>query len=580
MSPGQGAGGIAAGLAAAGLCAVLTLWLWLGQGGAPTPPPAAAGVDVAPAAPAADPEALREPLSAAPRDAAAPERVEVVAKSEPGFRRPAAKRQPTREAPAPEAVLVDLSASLLLRLVDVRGQPLAHRSVQLRTWGGYHAAERTLVADGDGWVELEFGHLSSRPRHAEFSVQPKGGRAALRSDVLQLGPDSAYGLLLGRVRGGDVVLQEPPLLAAGRVVDARGEAVAGAVLELVPKGSRDRPLAPAPLEGSGSTSDNDGRFVLYGTPGAGAWQLVAAAPGRASILPVPVTPGQTDVEVRLLELASAKVELVLAPWMAPSDFRVTFEAPGLPPLPLLRALAAKGSARYVADQLPRVDGHLVVRWADFDEECLRVAAPLENALEVGGVLEPPPVEMEQWVQSAEITVRGANDPHLRGARAQLRGAGGRGRSYDVGSKPVRVPRLRGPMSVRVEAAGYVSVDLHGVGERLDVVLQLGSRVVFRPPLSGAHGHRKLVWYVEPLDSDSLRCGTASCAKRADEDVVFYVEAPGSYRVRARAHKDVEFPWDGELHVPLAPGDTPLWLQDPEGDWNEFLEGVAERYPDG
>ena len=566
--------------AALGVAAALLLWLSVAlvPGGADAPTSAVLGMGVdpraAPGAPA-EPLALASPDRIAPPEVAATERVEVAAGRAPSpVGVPAKPRVPT-----PEPALLDLAASLRLRLVDVSGEPLARRAVLVRMWGGYHAAERTLVADGGGWVELELGQLQSRPRHAEF-VAAAAGRAALRSPVLQLGPEGPYGLLRGRVLGGDVVLEEPPLFVSGRAVDGRGSAVAGAVVELVPKGARDRPSAHAIDDGMGTRSDADGRFAVHGTMGSGPWQLVAAAVGRGTIVPVEVTPGQTGVDVQLVELASANVELALAPWMVAGDFRVDFEAPGWPPLPLGRVSQSARTARFAADHLPALDGEFVVHWADFGEECVRVAAPIAVAWQEGTAREVPRIEMERWVQSSELSVRGANDRFLSGARAQVRGPGGRGRTYDVGPKPVRVPRLRGPTAVRVEAAGHVAVDLHGIGERADVVLASGSRVLFRPPIDSAHGHRKLVWYWEPLDPEALCGGIASCAQRADADVVFYVEAPGSYRVRARGHKDSQFQWDGLLQVPFEPADTPLWLQDPDGDWDEFLEELAARSPDG
>jgi len=567
--------------AALGLAAALLLGLWvsLGPGGTSAPPPVASAGGTEPAAdPAAPAENLvaDQPALTAPPAAAAPERVEVAAGPAP---RPVGVPAKPR-VPAPEPALVDLAATLRLRLVDAAGEPLARRSVHVRTWGGYHAAERTVVADGSGWVELHLGQLSSRPRHAEFVAAAEAGRAELRSPVLQLGPEGPYGLLRGRVRGGDVVLEEPPLLVSGRVVDGLGGAVAGALVELVPKGARDRPNAHAAADGHGAASDADGRFALYGSMGAGPWQLVAAAEGRGTIAPVEVTPGQTGVDVQLVELASASIELALAPWMVAADFCVRFESSGWPALPLGRVSQSARVARFVADRLPAMDGELVVHWADFGEECVRIAAPLAAARHEGTALELPPIEMERWVQSSELSVRGANDRFLSGARAQVRGVSGRGRTYNVGPKPVRVPRLRGPTAVRVEAAGYVAVDLHGIGERADVVLASGSRVDFRPPLSGAHGHRKVVWYWEPLDPEALCGGIASCAQRADADGVFVLQSPGSYRVVARGHHESQFRWEGLLHVPFEPGGTPLWLQDPEGDWDEFLEGVAERSPDG
>lgn len=567
--------------AALGVAAALLLGLSLalGPGGAGAPPLTVSAVGTEPAA---DPRATSAPLAAAqpnalraPAEFAASERVEVAAKPTP--RTPRGQGIP--RVPASEPALLDLAASLRLRLVDATGEPLARRSVRVRTWGGYHAAERTLVADGGGWVELELGQLRDRPRNAEF-VAASAHDPALRSPVLQLGPEGPYGLLRGRVLGGDVALEPTPRFVSGRVLDGRGAAVAGAVLEVVPKGARDRPTERAADGGGGTTSDADGRFAILGARGAGPWQLVAAAEGRGTIAPVDVTPGETNVEVHVVELVSVGIELVLAPWMVAADFRVHFEAPGLPSLPLSRVSQTARMARFAADRLPVADGEIVVRWADFDEECVRIAAPLATSVETDEALEIPAVEMDRWVRSVEFTVRGSNDRHLSGARAVVRSRGGRGRTYEVGPRPVLLPRLRGPTTVRVEAAGYVALDVQVTGERADVVLQAGSRVRFRPPLSGAHGHRKLVWYWEPLDPEALCGGIASCAQRADADGVFSLVAPGSYRVLARGHGDSQFEWEGLLHVPFEPGETPLWLQDPDGDWEEFLEDLAARSPDG
>ena len=173
-------------------------------------------------------------------------------------------------------LVVDLPVPRLAgRAVLAGGNALAHASLRVghagfepdpgsepsRWYSDDFQAQMRVVTDVEGRFELEAPWVADAPEgtmrvalryRADAGSQELGGRRDVRTPVLE-----------GQVDLGDLVLREPPLLAAGRVVDETGAPAVGMVFA--------RPQSPDPAGGrprrAGPTqyveTDREGRFEAH-----------------------------------------------------------------------------------------------------------------------------------------------------------------------------------------------------------------------------------------------------------------------------------------------------------------------------
>ncbi|MBI1380555.1 MAG: hypothetical protein GC161_05630 [Planctomycetaceae bacterium] len=196
--------------------------------------------------------------------------------------------------------------SLRARIVGSDGRLLVGESLLAQSFvdGKRVGAGQTIVGDGDGrfaWaldgavsataapsigaLELRLVHASAPPSRRE------GARFAIAD------------LAVGTNDLGDLRLNGPEPLLGGRVLDAAGEPVPGALLALEPSAGAGQAFD---LVGS----DDFGQFQFQGELPLGDWALVARAAGTGAARMDPAPVGHMDIELVLGPGASLAGSLV------------------------------------------------------------------------------------------------------------------------------------------------------------------------------------------------------------------------------------------------------------------------------
>lgn len=181
------------------------------------------------------------------------------------------------------------------RLLDAEGKPLPWLRFALSTHARHpprdelQRGDATVHhADGEGRFRVQLTPPPSRggPHDLRFLERPYGGtgsatRVPCYAEVaLPAGPPGG-----GAVALGDLVLQELPIVAAGRVEDGRGEAVHGALVI----------VRPPPAGGSGRRpTDERGSFEVRGLTDAAELELRAELGSLGRSDPVAVAAGTAD----------------------------------------------------------------------------------------------------------------------------------------------------------------------------------------------------------------------------------------------------------------------------------------------
>ena len=198
---------------------------------------------------------------------------------------------PVAGAPAAESETSPRPPPVLLRarIVGSDGRLLVGESLLAQSFvdGKRVGAGQTIVGDGEGrfaWAldgaQLS-GALELRLVHASA---PPARRESARFAIADLS--------LGANDLGDLRLNGPEPLLGGRVLDAAGEPVPGALLALEPAAGAGQPFD---LVGS----DDFGQFQFQGELPLGDWALVARAAGTGAARMDPAPVGHMDLELVL-----------------------------------------------------------------------------------------------------------------------------------------------------------------------------------------------------------------------------------------------------------------------------------------
>lgn len=179
------------------------------------------------------------------------------------------------------------------RLRGPDGRPW-QRPAQLRLESAGSRCTGDLRLDPDGRFSTSVpGFLGPRPRFVFVATDPGGSLEALFE------PDSD--VLEGFRRLGDITLQQPPVLVAGRLVWAAGPAVGNTFsdVRLTLEHSAGEADGPWLLVGGPFAASADGAFEQRGHPMSGRYQLIvygAAAPRE----PIVFDPGSANLRVPIV----------------------------------------------------------------------------------------------------------------------------------------------------------------------------------------------------------------------------------------------------------------------------------------
>lgn len=184
---------------------------------------------------------------------------------------------------------------LRMRLRDSRGAILAQRRIVFESWvyGDARLFFRFEGAtDDDGSLVWNFSSPPGPTKKITVKLRVFAANAEL--GLVEAVEIDVSGLLLPQDTDlGEVTTQAIPVIASGRVVDARGEPVAGAWVRSTRSG--DRPDAPANSD-VGTHTDAGGAFALRDEQGAGA-RLEVFHPHGVNIYPQPRAPRERTLFV-------------------------------------------------------------------------------------------------------------------------------------------------------------------------------------------------------------------------------------------------------------------------------------------
>ncbi len=243
----------------------------------------------------------------------------------------------TVNAPAKGVRLVVVqTASVAFRLLSPDGKPYADEKVKVAHWhrGDFDSLNMEYLQAKDGRFVIDA--LEAGP--SEIQVETWAHVPVLRSFVAALRTS---------VDLGDVVL-EPGLPVRGRVVDADGKPVAGALVLATPGDGKDVWLAGMGLEGGSggnrARTAEDGTFTLDHVAAGTTW-LEAARQGLAgSPTEVTVAADMAPVEIRVADGAAVWCHLKTVDGKPAADERLmaTRWADGKPHPATRRELSATG----------------------------------------------------------------------------------------------------------------------------------------------------------------------------------------------------------------------------------------------
>lgn len=217
--------------------------------------------------------------------------------------------------PEVRATLVDGDgAAIVQRPIDVRAFVQEDEQDDRSITGG----DRTDLAGGFRDV-LPTREASDRLREIVFTTDEayEGGALAATVSVTEAPVDGVYDL-------GRVVLEPPPVILSGRVVDARGEPIywAGVWVMRVPETVEPGEVPYTWVHPWQTQTHEDGTFQLTGDQGPGDYRLLVKKVGYLAADEIPFQPGTYNVEVVLLEEGGLEGSLKLPEAVPPTWLRV------------------------------------------------------------------------------------------------------------------------------------------------------------------------------------------------------------------------------------------------------------------
>ncbi|MCB9833288.1 MAG: hypothetical protein H6807_12520 [Planctomycetes bacterium] len=341
-----------------------------------------------------------------------------------------------------EQVIEPFRRRAALRVLDREGRPLAATPLRLRlAVDGRRLVNLDVDADADGRLVFGFDPQAGA-RRAEVEVQYwHEGRLegrGLHDFKIESQPDGTIQEL------GDLRLEAPSILAAGRVLDDEGRPLPDCRFRLSPDERRSRTWL-----GPNFRSDRHGRFELRGTIEATDFELTCQAEGMIEDRRR-VVRGQIDLEIRLRPMAELRGRIGIPEGLVADDLMLTIECdPGTKGHVQLRA---DGSFRHVA---PRIVAERLVlgmrRAARFGRQVLADDLALESG-----------ASLDLGLQAFELEARAVDlvfDPPRRGDEPEVAVVVLDPKSGDLPAAAIRVgerakhlivPRL--PTFVRLERA--------------------------------------------------------------------------------------------------------------------------------
>jgi hypothetical protein len=357
------------------------------------------------------------------------------------------------------------------RVLRSDGAPLVATEVELARSLFGSRATASVTTDSAGRFTLDARSMFLESGDFTVTWRPPDGAPQMARGSLPPDPKDGWN------DGGDLLLSPEPLLCAGRVVDARGAAVAGAEV-----------IAGQDHGWLGSTtvrdrSDADGRFELRGLWIARTFPVHAVAAGARSDA-LEARQGADDLELVLAPRFTLSGELLLDPGVDPGAIRFALEGPGGE----REDVARRGSGFVHVSALHELTGRTSDP-ARFELE--PIAGGLRDVLfllegaelaRLAGVavrsdLDLGPIDLRGRIALCEIELVGSGD--LSGLTGELAwtASDGDGRGHgSIHGALVRILSPQAPIDVELRPRGHRMALLERVSGRCRHVLEAPLRV--------------------------------------------------------------------------------------------------------
>ncbi|TAJ17591.1 MAG: hypothetical protein EPO68_09290 [Planctomycetota bacterium] len=396
-----------------------------------------------------------------------------------------------RPRPAHVEVPVQLSPTMPIltgRVVRPDGAPYAQRTLDAQLRGALIGPRDQLCGrpqtDPNGGFRFELQGSPSATGDVALALLSTEPREHARHEArAQLRLPLANGL----VDLGTLVLQPPAVLLAGRVVDARGAPVEGARFELYEPvhlgGSTEPSWWNAIAFADDVRSDANGEFTIHGSSAATKLAVRASASALASPS-LEFAPGALGVELALRALGGLRGRVLLDPPSLASACAVRILRDGVADAgyeqrEVARELDADGG--FAFDGLePGIWEARVTRRDDREP----LAAVEDLRVEAGAVLEDArlnPLDLGGKLRRLRIEVVDSSGAAVERARATFRPTHAetetRWSTCEIAGGALELLVRELPLEMRIEARGYLSVELAAVTG--DVRATLGKAPLLR-----------------------------------------------------------------------------------------------------
>jgi hypothetical protein len=389
---------------------------------------------------------------------------------------------------AGETVRLDLRADqgatfLTGRLLGLDGKPLANAELD-RHWGGVGdvfdpfgtvlqigAASLKTDAAGRFRLEVETGEIEAGRQETLTLVQKLENVSGPSVNVILTGP-----LPLGEVALGDLRLTQASLIAAGRVVDESGAALAGVHLIANLQDEDGRAQLLGSIEYVEVTSAVDGSFELRGSAASDRLLLHGESVQHYSDL-LPITFGQSGIRLVMRKFGSLGGCLIAEPGANLDGIYLTLEAiEPKNPLGLSFGMEIDGDLDFQFEQVRPGRHALKVSRSNV----LLPLCVIEDLLVVSGEAcvdsRLQPVNLTGMLDCISIRAQSADGLPIDEFKVITRLGGKVFSEMGTSDQPVLLPRTLSHSEVVVRAEGFLSVRLEAVTSDQTVTMQPGPRV--------------------------------------------------------------------------------------------------------
>lgn len=376
--------------------------------------------------------------------------------------------------------------NLVGRVVDAQGAPLRgiRLSARLESAGGLREGERDWQTGSNG--------------RGEFVLELPASSAAMEDVFLSLSVQAASGVDRAFARRalprnlspgthdlGDFTLEEAPLVVDGRVVDAGGQGVAGALVSMhepqhasgLGNAAPDTSAPPNSVR-----SDSEGHFSLHGESASDEIVVHASRVGHADCFEL-VRRGTRSVQLVLGTAGSIHGTVLLDPSLASSSVLVAAErgdvtASGFLPVGCNPVLI-DGGGRFVLRDVGPGTYSVRVLYVATGEELGRIDQVVVPDVAASRDVRLDALDLRAAHRLLELQLVDASGAPVRGGSCRSRASDDpAGHESVIGERDGRLPLLYSgrPLDVCVTAPGQLSVELERVSESRVVSLPRAARV--------------------------------------------------------------------------------------------------------